>query len=166
MNSILKELYYNPKSPSCYSGVQRLYKEAKKKIKTIKLDDVKNFLASQDTHTLHAPYRRKFKRNKLITCGIDCHWMADLADMSALKSYNDNNRFLLVCVDVLSRFIFVRPLKRKTPLLVSEALNDIIETSGRQPWFLVSDRGIGIGMGMAGMAAAIPKISMVWHCHT
>ena len=58
----------------------------------------------QDTYTLHKPARRNFKRNRVIVGGIDEQWQMDLADMQSLKEYNDGYGYLLVCIDVFSKY--------------------------------------------------------------
>ena len=45
-------------------------------------------------------------------------------------------------IDVLSRYVFARLLKRKTPEEAAEALDDIIHKTGRRPWTLTTDRGL------------------------
>ena len=64
MESLLQDVYYNLSSPACYSGLNSVYKEAKKRFPTIKISDVETFLQSQDTYTLHKSARRRFHRNK------------------------------------------------------------------------------------------------------
>ena len=46
--------------------------------------------------------------------GIDDQWQADLVDVSTLSQYNDSCKFLFVCIDVLSKFAWVEPIKNKT----------------------------------------------------
>ena len=58
----------------------------------------------QDTYTLHKPACQNFKRNRVIVGGIDNQWQMDLADMQSLKDYNDSYRYLLVCIDVFSKY--------------------------------------------------------------
>lgn len=140
MDVVLKKLYYSTDSPVCYAGITKLYKEAKKKLPKIKVKDVKEFLSKQETYTLHKPVRRRFPRNKIVTAGLDVDWQVDLADLSSLKKYNNNHTFVLVCVDVLSRYLWAIPLKRKTGDETTKAMQKIFDT-GRKPWRLSTDRG-------------------------
>ena len=141
MDKELKKLYYDPDSAACYGGVTALYREAKKHFPKIKLETIETFLAKQNTYTLHKPVRRRFPRNKIVTAGLDVDWQADLADLQSLKKYNNNYCYILVVVDVLSRYLWAEPLKRKTPPEVMEAFKKIIKSSGRTPWRLCTDRG-------------------------
>jgi len=141
MDNKLKKLYYDPDSPVCYSGVSALYREAKKRFPEIKLADIENFLAKQNTYTLHKPIQHHFPRNKIVTAGLDVDWQADLADLKSLKKYNSNYSYVLVVVDVLSRHLWAVPLKRKTPTDVTDAFEKILKSSDRIPWRLCTDKG-------------------------
>ena len=90
------------------------------------------WLMVQDAFTLHKPVRRNFKRNCVLVSGIDEQWQLDLADMQSLKEYNDGYRYLLVCIDVFSKYAWVLPLKTKTGLVLVEAFKMIL-SSGREP---------------------------------
>ena len=68
----------------------------------------------QDAYTLHKPMRRNFKRNWVIVGGIDQQWQMDLADMQSMQKFNDGYRYLLVCIDVFSKYAWVIPLKNRT----------------------------------------------------
>ena len=61
--------------------------------------------------------------------GIDQQWQIDLADM---QKFNDGYRYLLVCIDVFSKYAWVVPLKNKTgPSLVNAF--KVILSSVRKP---------------------------------
>jgi hypothetical protein len=51
--------------------------------------DVEEWLAGQDTHTLHKPVRKRFLRNTYTVTNIDDAWEMDLADLSTISKYND-----------------------------------------------------------------------------
>ena len=94
----------------------------------------------QDTYTLHKPKRRHFRRNRVIVGGIDHQWQMDLADMQCMQKFNDGYRYLLVCIDVFSKYAWVVPLKNKTGLSLVEAFK-IILASGRKPEKIITDQG-------------------------
>lgn len=138
---LIRDVYYNTDSPACFAGIDAVLRECKKRNKKITRKQVEDFLAEQTAYTRHRQSRRKFKRNVTQTAGLDVDWQADLADMRHLKHYNNGYTFILICVDVLSRYAFAVPLKRKTPELVAKAFAHIIKTTGRQPWVLTTDSG-------------------------
>jgi hypothetical protein len=115
MDEYLSSVYYDPKRPGGFGGVDRLYDDVKKEGKfAISRKKLKEWLMKQDAYTLHKPMRRHFKRNRVIVGGIDQQWQMDLADMQSMQKFNDGYRYLLVCIDVFSKYAWVVPLKNKT----------------------------------------------------
>jgi transposase InsO family protein len=94
----------------------------------------------QDTYTLHKPMRRHFKQNRVIVGGIDQQWQIDLADMPSMQKFNDGYRYLLVCIDVFSKYAWVIPLKDKMGPTLVKAFK-VILTSGRKPEKIMTDQG-------------------------
>ncbi|KAJ8034802.1 hypothetical protein HOLleu_21801 [Holothuria leucospilota] len=64
----------------------------------------------------------------------------DLADLSSLSRYNKGYKFLLTCIDVLSKFAWVIPLKNKSGRTLLQAVKKIL-SSGRKPQQIHTDRG-------------------------
>ena len=62
---------------------------------------------------LHKPVRRKFKRRRVLVNGIDKIWAADLADMRAFSKFNQGFNFLLLVIDIFSKYGWIIPLKIK-----------------------------------------------------
>ena len=76
----------------------------------------------------------------MVVYGIDHQWQADLVDLGKLASYSKGFEYLLTCIDVLSKYAWVVPLKDKTGKSLKEAFQVIFKT-GRQPIRLQTDRG-------------------------
>ena len=72
--------------------------------------------------------------------GIDKIWASDLADMTAFKDYNDGYTFLLLVIDIFSKYGYLIPLKNKKGETVAEALKTIFK-EGRRPEKLWTDKG-------------------------
>ncbi len=141
MDDYLSSLYYDPKRSGGFGGVDRLYKDVKKDGKfKISRTDIKNWLMKQDMYTLHKPIQRNFKRNRVIVGGIDQQWQIDLADMQSLRKFNDGYRYLLVCIDVFSKYAWMIPLKYKSGPSLVEAFK-VILSSGRKPEKIMTDQG-------------------------
>lgn len=83
-------------------------------------------MSNQDDYSLQKPTRHPYKRARVVVSGIDNQWDADLADMSSLSKYNKGIKFLLVVIDIFSRFLWVQPLK-KTAKEVVERFKHIIQ---------------------------------------
>lgn len=141
MNEKIEELYFDPKFPASYSNLSKFYKEAKKKIPKLKLSDVIKWSQKSPAYTTHRPARKTFHRQRILTNDIDYLWEIDLADVSRIKEYNDNNTFLLTCIDTFSKHAWIRPLKRKTGNETTQAFQSILEQSKRIPKKLRYDQG-------------------------
>lgn len=137
--TILQRLYYNPKNPAAFSGVQKLYEAAIKKKHTITLNDVKNWLKGQLTYTLHKPICNRIKRNPIVVSYIDEQWQADLVDMQEYKSANDGYVYILTVIDIFSKYAWAIPMKNKTGLSVKAGFEKIFED--RIPSKLQTDKG-------------------------
>ena len=72
--------------------------------------------------------------------GIDSQWDIDLMDVGSLAKKNDRVKFLLVAINVFSKYLFVRHLKTKTGKEVKAALEDIFQ-KGRKPKKCRFDQG-------------------------
>ena len=88
---------------------------------------------------LHKPKRKKFPRRKIIVNHIDEIFAADLVEMQKFVKLNKGYRYLLMCIDIFSKFAFVIPLKDKKGINVKNALQKIFKE--RKCNFLWTDRG-------------------------
>ena len=131
----MDEIYFSPSQPGSFGGVQALSRVRNEKTQ----QEIKRWLMSQETYTLHKPVRRKYKRRKTYSSGIDDLWQADLVDLSNIANYNDGNRFLLTCIDVFSKFAWVVAIKNKKATTVRDAFSRII--GDRKPNYLQTDKG-------------------------
>ena len=87
------------------------------------MDDLKQFHKE-----LSKQINLKFQRRPVITYGKNDIWGADLLDVNKFRTTNKNITFLLVVIDIYSRYIFIEPLKNKTALSVLDAFKKIGET--------------------------------------
>ena len=125
----MESIYYNVVAPASYGGLSKFKPKGYTKKK------FREWLQSQDTYTLHKPTRRQ-----VVVYGIDHQWQADLVDLAKLSSYNKGFKYLLTCIDVLSRYAWVVPLKDKTGKTLKDAFH-VIFKSGRRPICLQTDKG-------------------------
>lgn len=101
---------------------------------------VQKYLNSQDSYTLRKELRRSFKRARVIVSDIDVEWDMDLMDISNLSNDNDGIKYLLVVIDIFSKYLWVQPLKSKTAKEVLDALKQIFN-GGRHGSKIRSDKG-------------------------
>ncbi|GBO25915.1 Putative uncharacterized transposon-derived protein F54H12.3 [Araneus ventricosus] len=132
----MNETYQDPSHPASFGGVDALHRALGRKVSR---KEIKNFLEGVDAYTLHKSIRKKFPTNKVIVYSIDQQWQADLVDLSSLSKYNKGYRYLLCCIDVLSKYAWIVPLKQKRGTDILEAFKIIF--SHRKPKFLQTDQG-------------------------
>lgn len=125
-------VYFEPSAPASFSGLNTFKRE---------YGSDTSFLFKSPTYTLHKPTRRRFKRNRVIVSGFDSQWQLDLSDLTRLSRHNDGYRYLLCCIDVLSKYASVVPLKNKTGETLVKAMTEIFKSSNRQPTTIQSDQG-------------------------
>ena len=77
---------------------------------------------------LHRPVSRKFRRRRVFATGQDKIWASDLADFQKLARHNRGYKYLLVCIDIFSKYLWLVPLKNKTGLEVAKALESLFKT--------------------------------------
>lgn len=137
--SLVEKTYLDPKNPGSFGGVERLYRQLKSKGFTRK--DVKDYLRGNETYTLHKDRRFRFRKNRVVAFSKDFQWMADLADMQKYSKQNHGYKYILVVIDVFTKYIWARALHSKQPRSVTQAFENIFDLDGRKPLRLQTDRG-------------------------
>ncbi len=127
--------YFNVREPGSFAGANTFARHHK----TIK--HPARLLNKYPAYTLHKPTRQKFIRNRVVVGGIDHLWQCDLSDLSGIAKYNNNYKFLLFCIDVLSKYLWVVPLKSKSAESLVTAFKHILKISKRKPLSVQSDQG-------------------------
>lgn len=86
-------------------------------------------MEKNDNYNLQKPIKRSFRTAKVVVSGKNEQYDVDLADLSTWMNENDGNRYLLIVIDVFSRYLWVEPLKSKTGSEVKKALQKIFNRS-------------------------------------
>ena len=89
---------------------------------------------------LHKPLRHNFPKRYVFVRNVDNIWAADLVDMKSLSSDNDDNKYILMVMDVFSRYGWARPLITKSGEAVKVAFEDIFKEE-KIPQKLWADKG-------------------------
>lgn len=136
MAELIKATYSNIRHPAGYSGISKISKALKIPRKVVEAE-----LHKSDTFTLHYPARKKIATNKTQATWIDSDHQTDLCVLLDLAHHNDNFAYILVVIDVLSRFAWCEPLRKKSAQHVVEAYRRILVRDRRIPFRLWSDEG-------------------------
>ena len=89
---------------------------------------------------LHKPITRNFSKRLVISNGIDEIWAAHLVEMQKFSRWNKGIKYLLMVIDVFSKYGWIKPLSDKKTETVSKAFDDIFK-SKRKPQMLWTDKG-------------------------
>ncbi|KAF4528492.1 hypothetical protein B566_EDAN016896 [Ephemera danica] len=117
-----------------YSNLENCFKD-------VRGQDIKKFLRTQDSYTLHCPRRKRFERDYVFVTNIDDLWKLDLADVQKYSKSNEGVCFLFCVIDLLSKYAWIRCLKNKKAKTVMCAFRDILKTSKRSPVKWQFDKG-------------------------
>lgn len=142
MEKTFEEVYGDPRQPGSFQGPEKLIRGLKK-VKNIDatLGKVKQWMEKKDTYTKFRVARRNFKRNPVIAEHIDAQWQGDLAEVGNLAAYNDGIRYILILIDVVSKYVWVEPLKTKSGPSMVEAFKKLFQRIDRKPMKLQTDDG-------------------------
>ena len=94
--------------------------------------------SQQLAEKLHKPITRNFSKRTVISNGIDKIWAADLVEMQTFSKWNKGVKYLLMVIDVFSKYGWIKPLKDKKTESVSKAFDEIFK-SKRKPKMLWTD---------------------------
>ena len=141
-SDIIDKIFANVSNPAAFSNFENIYKEVKKLNPDIKRKDVRDALEDSFAYTKHKARRIRYRRLKTIPGGYMTDWQADLADFQKVPTHNNGYRYLLVCIDVLSRKVFVAPVKSKSPKDMINAFDHIFNTIEDLPQRLFTDKGL------------------------
>ena len=88
---------------------------------------------------LHKPIKRNFRKRRVIAHNVDDIWCSDLVDMQKLSKWNRGYKYLLMVLDLFSKYGWIVPLKTKTGLEVSKAFESLFFSN--KPKMLWVDKG-------------------------
>jgi len=133
----IKQAYLNRKFSGAFSGLTGFLKNRKKWKDAKKVLQV---LRKLKAYSLHKDVRRKFKRRRILVNFRNQTWGSDLKDISSIAKENNNNTFILVVIDILSKKGYMVPIKDKTSKSMIRAFKIIFKQAGAKPMYIFSDR--------------------------
>lgn len=137
----LASVYFDPSHPGSFGGPEKLYKtvQAEGKFKIGKYR-IGKWLRDQDAYSLTKGVRRKFNRSRVIVEGLDDQWDVDLMDMKDVANKNDGYQYVLVAIDIFSRFAWCVPSRSKAAKHILEAFQRLL-VGPRLPAVIRTDKG-------------------------
>ena len=96
--------------------------------------------SQQIADELHKPITRNFSKRAVISNGIDEIWAADLVEMQTFSKWNKGVKYLLMVIDVFSKYGWIKTMTDKKTETVNKAFDEIFK-SKRKPQMLWTDEG-------------------------
>ena len=85
---------------------------------------------------LHKPVRKHFKKRRVFSKHVDDVWAADLVDMQYYSHSNKGYKYILMIIDVFSKYGWAEPLKNKTGIEIIRAFSKIWDNGQKPPKYL------------------------------
>jgi ribosomal protein L21E len=136
MDSIINKYYNNYNFPS----LDRLYKILKDNDENVSRKDVQKFLNKQyEYEMLKVKQKKKKKFGHITAFSYQQFAQMDIFDLSKYSTRNKNYKYILAVIDVFSRKVFARPMKKKDTEDVLINLTSIFEENKYMPRMLTTD---------------------------
>ena len=129
---VLEQFY--TKGSAAYGSIDNLQKAT-----NVSRKKVENFLQAMNAHTKYRQVRRNFPRLKVIAYDINKIWSIGVAYVDKLAKYNNGVKYLLVAVDVLSRYLRVSPMRSKSAEETARTFRKMIQK--QKPQKVWTDKG-------------------------
>ena len=141
LDAYLKGLYYDTRNPAAYGTVSALYDAVRSDAKHhVPLAAVKQWLNGQNAYAFYRKAERRFPRERVVVSEKNQEWDCDTLSMSYYRKQNEDYAYILVCVDIFTRWLYTRPLKTLRASETKEAFKDIL-LSADKPESIRTDRG-------------------------
>lgn len=139
----LSDIYYEASSPASYSGVEKLWSHVREdpdRPQGIDRRAVSAWLDGQHTHRIFSAPRKPHPYESLIVEHPFQIWDTDIVFVDFPKE-NRGYRYVICFLDLFSRYLWVRPLKKKTGEASTAALKSVLKEAGDVCRQLRSDSG-------------------------
>ena len=101
-----------------------------------------SIMSEELANELHKPVRKHFKKRRVISKHVDDIWAADLVDMQYYSSSNKGYKYILMVIDIFSKYGWGEPLKNKKGLTIAKAFRKIWKSNGQKTSkYLWTDKG-------------------------
>lgn len=137
----VRKLYSTPGESSAFSSVSKLHRILKEEGYTATRTQLQNWINKQHSYVIHRHRVAKFKRNPVIARYPDHNWQADILFLDDIKTFNNNKPCILLCVDVVSRYVWAEAMRSKKGTDTTKAFHSILSKSKRCPEKLQTDKG-------------------------
>jgi hypothetical protein len=133
----IQELYKDPTTGLC--GLRAFQQRLKGQATPSAIRDA---ILPLEAYALNRPREHPKERRRIVVHTLNETWGMDLADLGVdLAKDNSGFRYILVGMDILSKFLVAEPMHTKTAVATRNALQAILQRTGRQPTKIWVDEG-------------------------
>ena len=130
------------KQPSVMGGRDKLYEEVKKKYIGISRRRCMAFLRNLEAYQLTQPLPKQTTLRPIVAKKPNNIWQVDLCDMgSKSPHFNSGYRYIIVMIDLFSKYVWAVPVKDKTALEVVTEIGKVLDSVDGLPSAIQSDQG-------------------------
>lgn len=130
----MDRVWKNPKHPAGYGGKRALHAAMRGRRSKAEVGD---YLRRQRTYRKFKPPRRNFRRAPVLSGGVGHVLQADLFVLEPYARANKGARYLLVVVDVLTRRIAARAMRKKSASETAVAFEECLHELPLAPYALL-----------------------------
>ena len=94
---------------------------------------LKKAIEPLEAYALNRPRKQPVQRRRVVVSAVDETWGMDLAVLETYADVNDGFKYILAGMDVFSKFIVAQAMKAKTAVATRQALEAILQRTGRRP---------------------------------
>lgn len=128
MDNYLSEIFYNIRNPNSFSSKDKLYIQAQKDGKNYTRNAIEKWLEGEEVYTLFKPVRNAIKRSRVIVPYTNYEYESDCMYMKKWEKLNKGYGFVMVIIDLFTRFLWAYPLKTLTAQESSKVLGEFFTT--------------------------------------
>jgi len=129
----LKRLYYDPKKPASFGGVNKLFHHITQDGKyNFTKEEIQKWLQSQEVHTTNRLVNRKIRRRAVIAPYIDYMWDVDTASFVNYGEDNKGFTHFILAIDVMSKYIWTKAIKTTSGEEAVKAFKDFFRIRRRK----------------------------------
>ena len=141
IQTYLEEVYYDIGRPGSYESVGRVWESIKEEGNPLQLtrQQVNEWLMKQSVYARHLHVNHRFPRQKILMNEMDEQWDTDLMDLHMLSKHNNGFKYIVIFIDLFSRFLWAEPVKAKTGKEIERVMKIVFRE--RKPQTLRSDQG-------------------------
>jgi hypothetical protein len=142
IHTYLQQMYSNPAN-NAYRASNSFYKRVSSQTLGISRTDVEKFVASQEVHQIQANIFSK-KQGLIVKplrpTSVMQWWQVDLIDVAKFAGSNNGTHFVMVVIDIFSKYCYARPLRSKHGNRIAFELQLVFLQDG-SPTVLQHDNG-------------------------